>query len=57
MVVIDFRRIPGTSGPWVLRHVRAGEAQTRAEIEDAGFALVERLDFMRTRYYLRFRKR
>jgi len=57
MVVIDFRRIPGTSSPWVLGHVRAGEAQTRAEIENAGFELIERLDFMRTQYYLRFRKK
>lgn len=57
MVVIDFRRITGQSHPWVLGHVRAGEQQTRAEIEAAGFERVERLDFMRSQYYLRFRKR
>lgn len=57
MVVIDFRRVPGESHPWVLGHVRAGEQQTLAEIEEAGFELVERLDFMRSQYYLRFRKR
>jgi len=57
MVVIDFHRIPGQSHPWVLGHVRAGEQQFRAEIEEAGFELVERLDFMRSQYYLRFRKR
>lgn len=56
MVVIDFKRIPGVSGRWVLGHVRAGESEVTAEIEAAGFELVERLDFMQTQYYLRFRK-
>lgn len=57
LVVIDFKRIPGFSSPWVLNHVRAGEPEVIAEIEAAGFSLVERLDFMRTQYYLRFNKR
>lgn len=57
LVVIDFRRIPGMSNPWVLNHVRAGEPEVRAEIEAAGFELAERQDFMRTQFYLRFRKR
>ncbi len=57
MVVIDFKRIPGFSNPWVLGHVRAGEETVTAEIEAAGFELVERLDFMQTQYYLRFRRR
>ncbi|MDJ0739403.1 MAG: methyltransferase domain-containing protein [Gammaproteobacteria bacterium] len=57
LVVIDFKRIPGVTHPWVLGHVRAGEAVVTAEIEAAGFELVERLDFMRTQYFLRFRKR
>lgn len=56
LVVIDFKRIPGVSHPWVLGHVRAGEQQVIDEIEAAGFALAERLDFMQTQYYLRFRK-
>ncbi|MDJ0805814.1 MAG: class I SAM-dependent methyltransferase [Gammaproteobacteria bacterium] len=57
MVVIDFRRIPGQSGAWVMDHVRLGEQQARTEIEAMGFALVERLDLMRTQYFQRFRKR
>ena len=57
LVVIDFRRVPGVSHPWVLGHVRAGEAEVMAEIEAAGFELVERLDFMQTQYFLRFRRR
>jgi hypothetical protein len=57
LVVIDFKRIPGVSNPWVLRHVRAGEAEVAAEIQAAGFELIERLDFMQTQYFLRFRKK
>ena len=57
LVVIDFEREPGVSNPWVIRHVRAGAAQVTAEIEAAGFELVERRDFMRTQFFLRFRKR
>jgi len=57
LVVIDFKRIPGFSHPWVLGHVRAGEETVRAEIEAAGFELIEqRNDFMQTQYFLRFRK-
>lgn len=56
-VVIDFIRIPGISSPWVLGHVRAGEDKVTEEIEAAGFELIERLGFMQTQYYLRFRKR
>ena len=57
LVVVDFIRIPGISSPWVLGHVRAGEETFTSEIEAAGFELKERLGFMRTQYYLRFRKR
>ena len=56
LVVIDFKRIPGFSGAWVMSHVRAGEEQVTTEIESAGFELVQRLDFMQTQYFLRFRK-
>lgn len=57
LVVIDFKRIPGVSNPWVLGHVRAGAGQVIAEIEAAGFDLIERPDFMDTQYFLRFRRR
>jgi len=56
MVVIDFKRRPGLSSPWVLEHVHAGEEQVIEEIEAMGFTLTERLDFMQTQYFLRFRK-
>jgi len=57
VVVIDFKRIPGLSTPWVLSHVRAGKEAFIQEIESAGFVLEEERDFMETQYYLRFRKR
>ena len=54
LVVIDFRKIPGVSTPWVMGHVRANEALLVHEIESAGFQLVEDRDFLRTNYFLRF---
>ena len=56
LVVIDFRRIPGVSRPWILRHVRGGRSEVAAEIEQAGFELVASKDFLRENYFLRFRK-
>jgi len=57
LVLIDFKRVPGFSSPWILSHVRAGEDTFRGEIESAGFELMQRLDFMQTQYWLRFKKK
>lgn len=57
LVVIDFKRISGVSSRWVMGHVRAGEQIVQGEIEQAGFKLVARKDFMNTQYFLRFRKK
>ena len=57
LVVIDFRRVPGVSSPWVMNHVRAGKETSAREIEQAGFELIEELAFLRTNYFLRFRKK
>ncbi len=54
LVIIDFRRIPGYSSPWVMGHVRAGGEEVRKEVEAAGFRLVEQRDFLKTKYFLRF---
>lgn len=54
VVVVDFRKIPGFSTPWVMGHVRANEAVFTREIESAGFRLVEDNDLLRTNYFLRF---
>jgi len=57
LVVVDFVREPG-SREWVLDHVRAGEEQTRAEIEAAGFRFEDRPDVpgLTENYVLRFRR-
>lgn len=57
LVVVDFERIPGTSRPWVLGHVRCGKEQVVREVCDAGFELVEEVPLeLRENYFLRFRK-
>ncbi len=57
MVVIDFRRIPGFSSPWVMQHVRVGRQSVVKEIELAGFRLMGEENFLRGNYFLRFEKR
>jgi ubiquinone/menaquinone biosynthesis C-methylase UbiE len=54
VVVIDFRKIPGISTPWVMGHVRANQSTVVREIESFGYRLVEDRDFLRTNYFLRF---
>ncbi len=58
LVVVDFERIPGESREWTLDHVRAGKEVFRAEIEAAGFALVEEaeIDGLEENYFLKFKK-
>jgi predicted methyltransferase len=58
LVVVDFIREEGISRPWILDHVRAGQAVVTQEIEAAGFRLerVEATPFLRENYMLRFRK-
>jgi predicted methyltransferase len=56
LVVIDFRRIPGYSPPWIIQHVRGGKPTVVKEVESAGFRLTEDRDFLRANYFLRFQK-
>jgi SAM-dependent methyltransferase len=56
LAIIDFRRIPGASSPWVMGHVRAGREQVIAEVEQAGFRLLDEPLRLRGNYFLRFRK-
>jgi predicted methyltransferase len=56
MFVVDYRREPGRSPPWLLVHVRAGEADVAGEIEAAGFTLVSRDESLRDSYALTFRR-
>lgn len=58
LVVVDFRRIPGESEPWMLEHVRAGEDVFRQEILEAGFELINAHypPYLKDNYVLRFVK-
>ena len=56
MVIVDFRRIPGISGPWIMGHVRGDRASTIQEVEAAGFRLTEAPELLRSNYFLRFEK-
>ena len=58
LVVIDFERIKGKSRPWLMGHVRAGKEVFRAEIQDAGFRLVEekQIEGFKENYFLVFTK-
>ncbi len=54
VVVIDFRK-DGGSG-WVQGHVRAAKATVIEEVGSVGFEFIEERDFLKTNYFLRFRK-
>jgi predicted methyltransferase len=54
VVIVDFRKVPGLTTPWIMGHVRANEELVVQEIEAAGYRLVEDRDFLRTNYFLRF---
>lgn len=58
LVIVDFIREPGISREWVLNHVRAGESVVRAEIEQAGFEFIEKVQIkgFTENYFLRFRR-
>jgi predicted methyltransferase len=57
LVVVDYERIPGRTGPFILGHVRAGKQETAKEIEQAGFVLEAELEVegLVENYMLRFR--
>jgi len=57
VVIIDFKRIPGQSTPWVMSHVRAGQEEFEKEILDCGFKKIEQKDdFLIENYFLIFQK-
>ena len=58
LVIIDFERIEGKTREWLLGHVRAGKEIFRAEIQDAGFTLVEekKITGFKENYFLIFKK-
>jgi predicted methyltransferase len=56
MIIIDFRRDPRISTPWVINHVRAGKDTVIREIEAAGFRLIDERPVLHSNYFLTFRK-
>lgn len=56
LVLVEFKRIPGSSTDWILNHVRAGQEVFTAEIEAAGFKAVATHDFLKENYIVRFKK-
>jgi len=58
LYVVDFERIPGTSRPWILEHVRADKRTFIKEIEQAGFLFEEEVQVpgLEENYLLRFRR-
>lgn len=57
LVLVEFRREPGKSSQWLLKHVRAGREVFTREIEAAGFEAIATEDFLQQNYMARFRKR
>jgi predicted methyltransferase len=57
LYLIDFRRLPGLSSNWIMNHVRAGRSDVVAEVEAAGFALLDEPLALQGNYFVRFRRR
>ncbi len=57
LAIIDFKRIEGETAKWIMGHVRAGQEVFRAEIEAAGFELIEEPEIagFKENYMMRFR--
>jgi ubiquinone/menaquinone biosynthesis C-methylase UbiE len=58
LAIVDFERIPGESREWVLGHVRAGKQEVIAEIEAAGFTLLDEpvIEGLAENYLVLFRR-
>jgi predicted methyltransferase len=56
LILVDYRRIEGKTPDWLLKHLRAGQDVFTHEIEAAGFRVVDRPDFLKENYWVRFEK-
>jgi predicted methyltransferase len=55
LIVIDYRKVFGTSSEWTMAHVRAEKEAVIDEIEQSGFKLVAEKAFLEANYYLKFK--
>lgn len=57
VIVIDFRRVAGTSTDWIMNHVRAGQEVFEAEIVQSGFRKIrEERQLLKENYFVAFEK-
>jgi predicted methyltransferase len=56
LILVDYCRIEGKTPDWLLKHLRAGQEVFTEEIEAAGFKVVDRADFLKENYFVRFEK-
>lgn len=56
VVLVEFHREEGKSSEWILNHVRANQATFVSEIKIAGFDVVDEEKFLKTSYWMRFKK-
>jgi ubiquinone/menaquinone biosynthesis C-methylase UbiE len=54
LVIIDFRKQPGDSSPWVMGHVRANRQTVIHEVQTAGFRLSQEPEILDSNYFLIF---
>lgn len=56
LIIIDFRRDPHVSSPWVMGHVRGNKGLVIEEVLAAGFRLVDDRPLLQSNYFLLFNK-
>jgi len=56
LIIIDFRKQKGLRSNWVMSHVRANREVVIKEVSKWGFRLKEKKHFLKTNYYLKFKK-
>ncbi len=58
LVLIDFKRIPGQTSDFIMKHVRAGQDVFEAEVTAAGFEKTDEVkDLLKENYLVRFKRK
>lgn len=57
VIIVDFRRIEGSSRDWILNHVRAGQDVVQSEMVQSGFCKTrEQRELLEENYFIEFTK-